>query len=151
MGIRSALDKIIAGPKVGQVQRSLGSGIVPDLGRFPYMGGVPFGSGYSSSAYLTDIAQEAYETVGPVAAVMAVRLHVFSEVTFRWQRLATDGRPGGFFGSAELSLLERPWQGASTPDLLNSMELDGSLAGNCYLIRERATYRTDVWRGSIRA
>jgi phage portal protein BeeE len=80
---RSVLDKVVAGPKVGQLQRYDG-GLIPDLGRFPFFGGVPY-----------------------------------------------------------LSLLETPWEGASTPDLLNVMELDSSLAGNCYLIREKQAFRTD--------
>ncbi len=142
MGIvRTALDKIVAGPKVGQVQRYDG-GLIPDLGRFPFFGGVPYLGGGGVDAYVTNLAQDAYEACGAVGAVMAVRLHVYSEITFCWQQSALNG-PRTLFGTTELALLETPWEGASTPDLLNVMELDGSLAGNCYLIRERQAFRTD--------
>src|SRR5262245_7358504 len=119
--LRTALDKVIAGPKVGQSQRY--TGLTPDLGRFPYLAGIPFGYTSPQNLGITMLAREAYDQVGPVGAVMAVRLHVFSEITFRWQQLAADGRPVKFFGTPELSLLERPWPGGGTPDLLHVMEL----------------------------
>ncbi len=137
--LRTALDKVIAGPKVGQLQRYDG-GLIPDLGRFPYFGGVPFGGSGGVDAYVTMLAQDAYEKVGAVGAVIAVRLHVYSEITFCWQVSKLNG-PRNLFGTTELELLETPWEGASTPDLLNVMELDSSLAGNCYLVRERMTVR----------
>jgi phage portal protein BeeE len=138
--VRSALQAIQRGPKVGQqIEQRYAGGLIPDLGRFPYFGGVSFGAG-GVDPYLSQLAQDAYETVGAVGAVMAVRLHVFSEITFCWQQSALNG-PRTLFGSSELEILETPWEGASTPDLLNVMELDGSLAGNCYLVRERQSVR----------
>jgi phage portal protein BeeE len=68
-----------------------------------------------------------------VAAVVAVRAKVFSEITFKFQRYDA-GRLGGLFGTAALQILERPWAGAQTPHLLACMELDVSVFGNSYWI-----------------
>jgi phage portal protein BeeE len=80
---------------------------------------------------LTSYATAAYAANGPVFALMALRLLVFSAVRFQWQQLRS-GRPGELFGSRELSLLEEPWQGGTTQDLLAAMILDVDLAGNFY-------------------
>lgn len=70
---------------------------------------------------------------GPVAAAMAVRVKVFSEITFKWQELR-DGRAGKLFGTPALRLLERPWPGASTQHLLAGMEAENSAYGNAYRV-----------------
>jgi len=69
-----------------------------------------------------------------VAACISVRAMVFSEVRFLYQQFQS-GRPGNFFGTPELSVLERPWQSATTGDLLARMEVDASLYGNSYWVR----------------
>ncbi len=66
-----------------------------------------------------------------VAACIAVRSLVFSEVRFGWQRW-TAGQPGELFGTPNLELLERPWPTATTRDLLARMEVDASLYGNSF-------------------
>lgn len=66
-----------------------------------------------------------------VAACIAVRLMVFSEARFSFQRYQA-GRPGELYGTPVLSLLERPWPGGTTGDLLARMEVDASLYGNSY-------------------
>lgn len=68
-----------------------------------------------------------------VAACISVRTMVFSEVRFSFQRFSA-GRPGEFYGTPALSLLERPWPSASTGDLLARMEVDASLYGNSYWV-----------------
>lgn len=68
-----------------------------------------------------------------VAACMSVRAAVFSEIRFAWQRYV-DGRPSELFGTQSLGLIERPWPGATTRDLLATMEVDASLYGNSYWI-----------------
>ena len=68
-----------------------------------------------------------------VAACINTRLLVFSEVRFSFQRWSA-GRPGEFYGTPELSILERPWPGATTGDLLARMEVDASLYGNSYWV-----------------
>ena len=69
-----------------------------------------------------------------VAACISVRAMVFSEVRFLFQGFS-NGRPGNFFGTEELSILERPWPSATTGDLLARMEVDASLYGNSYWVR----------------
>lgn len=69
-----------------------------------------------------------------VAACIAVRVMVFSEVRFLFQQFV-GGKPTAFFGSTDLSILERPWASATTGDLLARMEVDASLYGNSYWVR----------------
>lgn len=69
-----------------------------------------------------------------VAACIYVRLLVFSEVRFNFQRWSA-GRPGELYGTPNLSILERPWVNGSTGDLLARMEVDASLYGNSYWVR----------------
>jgi hypothetical protein len=73
-----------------------------------------------------------YKRNGPVAALMFVRLMVFSEARFQFRRM-NNGRPGDLFGTGDLDLLERPWTGATTGDLLSRMIVHADLAGNAYL------------------
>lgn len=73
----------------------------------------------------------AYKADGIVFACIQTRQLVFSEARFQWQA-PRGGRPGPLFGTPELSLIERPWPGGTTSDLLARMEVDLSLAGNFY-------------------
>lgn len=68
-----------------------------------------------------------------VAAIERVRVAVFSEARFQFQQLR-GGRPGDMFGNADLSILERPWTGATTGDLMARMILDADLAGNSFWV-----------------
>ncbi|GFG83381.1 phage portal protein [Mycolicibacter algericus] len=77
----------------------------------------------------------AFASNGVVFACMAVRQLVFSSVRFQWQRLR-DGSPSDTFGNLDLGLLERPWVGGTTQDLLSRMIQDADLAGNSYWVRE---------------
>lgn len=69
---------------------------------------------------------------GPVFALMAVRMLIFSEARFQYRRMR-NGRPGDLFGDQSLALLERPWRNGTTGDLLARMIQDADLAGNAYL------------------
>lgn len=69
-----------------------------------------------------------------VAAVELIRFSVFAEARFQWQQLVA-GRPGALFGTSTLGVLETPWPGATTGDLLSRMLLDADLAGNGYVAR----------------
>lgn len=81
-----------------------------------------------------------------VAACISARLYVFSEARFGFQRYQS-GRPGDMYGTPALSILERPWQSASTGDLLGRMEVDASLYGNSYwVIRSGEMLRLDPHR-----
>lgn len=77
------------------------------------------------------LAQQAYAANGVVFACMLVRQLVFSSVRFRWQRLR-DGKPSETFGTRDLRILERPWPGGTTQDMLSRMIQDADLAGNSY-------------------
>jgi len=94
------------------------------------------GNTYSvSSAQASEAAENAYGTNSPVFSLIAVRSLVFSEVRFSFQRYDA-GRPGELYGNPSLSLLERPWPGATTGDLLARMEVDASIYGNSYWVVE---------------
>jgi len=75
--------------------------------------------------------EHAYRQNGIVFACMLVRMMLFSEARFRFRRLK-DGRPGELFGTDALSLLEKPWPGATTGDLLSRAMQDADLAGNFF-------------------
>lgn len=66
-----------------------------------------------------------------VASCVDIRLNIFSATRFQWQTLR-GGRPSKLYGDPALSILERPWAGGTTQDLLRLMLLDADLAGNSY-------------------
>jgi hypothetical protein len=72
-----------------------------------------------------------YKRNGVVFACMLVRQLVFSAIRFQYQRL-NNGRPSELFGNPSLSLLEAPWSGGTTQDMLNHTIQDADLAGNAY-------------------
>ncbi|WP_439030225.1 phage portal protein [Gordonia terrae] len=82
------------------------------------------------------LAQEAYAANGVVFSVMLVRMLVFSSIRFTYQNLRS-GAPSDLFGTQELRVLERPWRGATTQDLLTRMIQDADLAGNSYWVRDK--------------
>lgn len=75
-----------------------------------------------------------YKANGPVFALMLVRQMIFSEARFQFRR-RSDGRPGELFGTRDLRILERPWPGGTTGDLLARAIQDADLAGNHYALR----------------
>lgn len=80
---------------------------------------------------LEGYARAAYAANGIVFACIATRLATFSTPRFQYQRM-TSGRPGELFGTPSLALLETPWAGGTTQDLLVRTLLDVDLAGNSY-------------------
>lgn len=74
---------------------------------------------------------DAYKASGVVFACMLARQMIFAEARFQWREFR-NGRPGELFGSPELALLENPWPGGTTGELLSRMEVTASLAGNYY-------------------
>jgi hypothetical protein len=103
--------------------------------------GAPFQPGYTTT-YGTNAAEPIADTFadyvlgglagnGVVWSVERVRLALFSEARFQFQNF-TKGRPGNLFGSPDLTILERPWVGGTTGDLLTRMILDADLAGNWF-------------------
>ena len=61
-------------------------------------------------------------------------MQVFSQARFQFRQLRS-GRPGDYFGTADLVPLEQPEPGKTTSDLLARMEVDVSLAGNSFHVR----------------
>ncbi|MGW2206763.1 phage portal protein [Streptomyces sp. NPDC001774] len=78
--------------------------------------------------------QHLYKENGAVFACMQARSMVFSEARFLFRRYEK-GRPGELFSGSDLALLERPWPGGTTGELLARMEQDVALAGNFYATR----------------
>jgi hypothetical protein len=74
---------------------------------------------------------QAYKAGGPVFAVIRVRQMIFAEARFQWREFR-NGRPGNLFGSAELGLLEQPWPGGTTGELLARMIVTADLGGAYY-------------------
>jgi phage portal protein BeeE len=67
-----------------------------------------------------------------VFACCAVRLRVFTEARFAFQRMRK-GRPGDLFSDPSLNLLERPWPGGTTGDLLAKSLISADFAGNAFV------------------
>jgi phage portal protein BeeE len=78
---------------------------------------------------MTAWAQNANGNSAIVFAAILVRMALFSEVTFQYQ--AKDDKH--LFGNQSLGILEEPWPGGTTRDLLARMEQDVSLAGQAYI------------------
>jgi len=86
------------------------------------------------------LASQAYAANGVVFACMLVRQLVFSSVRFQFQKFL-NGKPSETFGDQTLALLERPWPGGTTQDLLSRTIQDADLAGNSYWVREASLAR----------
>src|SRR6266567_5170134 len=76
-------------------------------------------------------ADQAARRSGPVFSLFLARMQVFSQIRFAWTRF-TGAQPGDLFGTTDLKVLEQPWPGGTTADLLARMEWDASTAGNSY-------------------
>ena len=88
----------------------------------------------AAASSFTGYINAGYKRNGIVFGLIGVRMRLFSEARFQWQRI-TKGRPDTLFGNRDLEVLERPWRNGTTADLLARMELDSSLAGNAYFYR----------------
>jgi len=81
------------------------------------------------------LARQAFSANGVVFACMLTRQLAFSGPRFQWQRLR-DGKASDTYGTPALQLLESPWPGGTTQDLLARMLQDADLAGNSYWYAE---------------
>jgi phage portal protein BeeE len=77
----------------------------------------------------------AAKSSGPTFALVLARMQVFSQIRFQWTRWQ-GSQQGDLFGTTELRVLETPWPGGVTADLLARMEWDVSAAGNAYIRRK---------------
>jgi phage portal protein BeeE len=85
-------------------------------------------TGYTSLVY------RAYMQNPVVFACMRVRRDLFTEARFQFQALRA-GEPGDLFGTPDLRIIEKPWPGATTGDLLKYMITDNDMAGNAFVAR----------------
>ncbi|MGR6922565.1 phage portal protein [[Actinomadura] parvosata] len=139
------LDRVAAEAR-GRRQRGRKSWSEPnfwdlDRLRWPFIGSTSLSS--NREQIETDFdgyVQRIYKQSGPVAALMFVRQMVFSEARFQFRRLA-NGRPGDLFGTKALAILERPWTGGTTGDLLSRMIQDADLSGNAFIAKVPGTDR----------
>lgn len=68
---------------------------------------------------------------GIVLSCMSFRQSTVSALRFAFQRLGSGG-PSELYGSSQLRILERPWPGGTTQDLLARVMSDVDLGGNSY-------------------
>lgn len=88
------------------------------------------------------LGRNAYKQNGVVFACMLNRQLVFQEARFQF-RTRKSGRPGEYFGTRELDVLEHPWPGGTTGDLLARAMQDVDLAGNFYAARRNVGGQRD--------
>lgn len=75
-----------------------------------------------------------YKRNGVVFACLNTRMALFSEARIKFRRLRS-GRPGDLFGTPALRMVEQPWAGGTTGDLLARALQDADLAGNSFIVR----------------
>ena len=80
----------------------------------------------------TSVARAAVKSNGVIFACMLVRMLLFAEARFQWRR---DGTQNDLFGTADLKLLESPWPGGTTGDLLSRMIQHVDIGGNAFVAR----------------
>jgi len=80
--------------------------------------------------------QGAYKTNGVIFAVSMARARPFSEIAFKFRRKGQSGGGSDLFGKKELDILDVPWPGGTTQDLLMRAEQDVTLAGTFFVARE---------------
>jgi hypothetical protein len=86
-----------------------------------------------SSDFL-QLVERAYKGNAIVFACEFTRVSLFSEARLQWRQLR-NGRPGDLFGTSDLSVLEHPWPGGQTGDLLGKMLVDADFAGTAFVGR----------------
>jgi phage portal protein BeeE len=88
----------------------------------------------------TSLVWRAYASNAIVFACMRARRDLFTEARFGFQNMR-GGIAGDFFGdrdrpNSQLAVLDHPWPGATTGDLLKYMITDNDLAGNAFIARQ---------------
>ena len=112
------------------------AGMLGEFGGFNgYRYTMPGESQETPSGSYSSVVRTAYDTNGIVFACMLVRMLLFAEARFQFRRLRS-GRPGELFGTGELSVLEKPWPGGTTGDMMSKAIQYADLAGNAYIARQ---------------
>lgn len=78
----------------------------------------------------------AYKANGVVYACCLARQTVFTEAKFILRKMGADIRPGDVIRTPALRVLEQPWPGGKTGELLARAIQDIDLTGNHYVVRE---------------
>jgi phage portal protein BeeE len=73
-------------------------------------------------------AQQANASNSIVFSAIYARMMLLAEATFKFQR----NEDRGLFGNTSLTILETPWPGGTSGELIARNEQDASLAGNAY-------------------
>lgn len=121
------------------------AGMLTEFGFNGHRYTLPGQSQEEPSGLYTSVVQTAYKTNGVVFACMLARMLLFAEARFQFRRLRS-GRPGELWGNTDLRLLERPWPGGTTGDLMSKAIQYADLAGNAFIARrgnELAMLRPD--------
>lgn len=88
----------------------------------------------------------ALRTCPPAFAAQMIRADLLSQLELVWKGTRFHSKPGSFFGTAELALLEEPWPKADTGDLLGRMEWHAGLAGNAFVWHDLGRSRLRILR-----
>lgn len=121
-------------------------GVGYGLGRHPVQLTMKGEKALQPDTNLQSYARDVYQSNGPLFALVAVRQLTFSCVEFKWQNLGTRD----LFGNRSLQILEEPWQGGTTQNLLARTLVDADLCGNSYWVRDgRELVRLDPDRVDI--
>lgn len=80
--------------------------------------------------------QGAYKTNGVVFAVSMARARPFSEVQFKFRRKKDSGGGPNLFGNKALDVLDTPWPGGTTQQLMIRAEQDITVGGTAFWARE---------------
>lgn len=78
----------------------------------------------------------AYKLNGVIFSVSMARARPFSEIAFKWRRKRDTGGGPALWGNPDLGLLEKPWPGGTTQQLLMRAEQDVTLGGSAFWVRE---------------
>lgn len=99
-----------------------------------------FGSHAQIASNFLGLVQKAYRQSPVVFGLIQNRAQLFSEPRFQWIE-RVDGRPGDMFGTRELEIIEKPWPGGTTRDLLKIAEAHNATAGNFFAARRSGQLR----------
>ena len=111
----------------------------------PYVLSHPWSSFMGSMPNQTDgtfdsYVRQVHKQNGIVAAAVAARALLISQVRFQWRRDYSQQRRGELWGNRDLRVLERPGR-MTRAELLSRLERDVCYAGNAYVVREGNTLR----------
>lgn len=95
---------------------------------------IPGAQQESPNGMYASVAELAYKTNGVVFACMLVRMMLFQEARFQFRRKRS-GRTGELWGNANLKILETPWQGGTTGDMLGKAIQYADIGGNAFIVR----------------